>query len=77
MVYFQAMSSVTPVVSGPSPGLSQTQMDNFDRSQRTIIGTVETALQEHEERIRSSVVLAGILTAVLTPVVLFVLEKMA
>jgi hypothetical protein len=71
------MSNVNPVVVGPAPGPSQAQLDNIDRSHRTIIGTVETALQEHEERIRSSVVLAGILTAVLTPVVLFLLEKMA
>ena len=69
------MSSVNPVVS--SPNATQAQFDNLDRSHRTIIGTVETALQEHEERIRSSVVLAGILTAVMTPVVLYMLDKLS
>ena len=74
----KAMSSVNPVVSsGPAPNPNQAQLDNLDRSHRTIIGTVELALHEHEERVRSSVVLAGIFTAILTPIVLYALDKLA
>jgi hypothetical protein len=70
------MTSVNPVVSGSTACSNQAQIDNLDRSQRTIIGTVELALHEHEERVRSSVVLAGIFTAILTPVVLYALDKL-
>ena len=69
------MSSINPAVAGPVA--NHGKGDDFERSHRTIIGTVELALQEHEERVRSSVVLAGIFTAILTPLVLYALDKLA
>jgi hypothetical protein len=48
LFYFfgQAMSSVSPAVAAPSSSQAQAAAaENLDRSQRTIIGTVELALQ--------------------------------
>ena len=46
-----------------------------ERSNKSIVGTVEFALKEHEERISGHIVAAGLTVAVLVPIVTIVVNK--
>ena len=46
-----------------------------ERSNKSIVGTVEFALKEHEERISGQIVAAGLTVAVLVPIVTIVVNK--
>ena len=46
-----------------------------ERSNKSIVGTVEFALKEHEERISGQIVAAGITVAVLVPIVTIIVNK--
>ena len=46
-----------------------------ERSHKTIVGTVETALKDHEERLNSSMVLNSVFVAVLTPIIAYAVSR--
>ena len=48
----------------------------IERSNKTIMGSVELRLQEHEDRINNQIVVTGLMVAVLAPIVSYVIKQL-
>ena len=55
--------------------ITDTFEDSLERSHLTIVGTVETALRDHEERLNSAMVLNSVFVALLTPVIAYAVMR--
>lgn len=67
-----------PAAAQKSPDINESAREAFEaveRSHLTIIGTVETALRDHEERLNSAMILNSVFVALLTPVIAYAVSK--
>jgi len=55
--------------------ITDTFEDSLERSHLTIVGTVENALRDHEERLNSAMVLNSVFVALLTPVIAYAVMR--
>ena len=71
-------SSSSPTHKAPATAKetgSAATAEALERSHLTIVGTVETALRDHEERLNSAMILNSVFVALLTPVIAYAVSK--
>jgi len=73
--------AATPAATPPPPptvvvktNVKETY-EALERSHKTILGSVETSLRDHEQRLNSTILLSSVFVAVLTPVIAFAVSR--
>ena len=51
-------------------------LDALEKSERVIVDTVEISLKEHEDRLNNSLVINSVFVAVITPLLVYAINKM-